>query len=206
MEDATAESVMRFDLTEVGEKLNPLTSRKRRVLTAMLIFLVAFGLLFVAGDASAIATHSLPLLQAVDLVIVLVGVTVTGVVGSLPLGKLKKSAILLSVDGLGFELAYPDRRSVRAEWGDPALEFDLMDSSDVNPSKLLSGVPYSITVRGVRSLLTHDAYVAMSAQVARRELLDSVGRGSRWVYSTDANPIIRQIRAPDFRVRNRRRA
>ena len=118
--------------------------------------------------------------------------------GSVPsILKIKRGAILLLVDDVGFDLAYPDGRQVRTTRSDSRLQFELIGCSNANPSKLRTpGLPYSITVRGANSLLSNEAYSVIIREVANRGLVDSIARGSRWVYTLDASPMIHHIRAP----------
>jgi hypothetical protein len=194
-EIGASEPYRQFELGSVSGKLTKYTSRRRHVGIGAVIFLAAFALFFVALDATAIADRNLSAFQILDLAIAIVGVsTIIGMVIPSVI-KLRASAIRLRVDELGFELDYPDGKSVRTLWSDPKLSFELIDCSDVNPTKLLAGVPHFISVRGVRSLLTKDAFQAMVDGVAKHGLVDSVTRGSRWIYSGDANPLVHHIHA-----------
>ncbi len=204
MTEGNATPSAQFDLSEASAKLWPYTSHKRWVGFGVTIFLVAFGLFFLAIDASAISTRSLSFIKTVDSLIALV-IVVGGIGGMIVvLTGLKRGAILLRLDSVGFELIYPDGTSVRTLWTDPKLRFVLMDLSGASPSKLRTGLPYSISVRGVRSLLTEEAYSAMLDQVARRGLVDAVAPGSRWIFSADANPVFHHIHAaiPEAEDRN----
>jgi hypothetical protein len=192
-----AEPPAQFDLSEASANLWPFTLHKRRALIGAVGGLVAFALFFILLDAHAIASRSLAGFQAIDLLIVLGGVIAilvcTGVVTAIL--RLKKGALLLRVDNLGFDLVYPNGATIRTLWGDPSLSFDLLDLSDINPTKLGTGPPYSIMVRGVQSLLTSDAFTTLVGQARRHGLHEAITRGSRWIYSSDANPLIHRIRA-----------
>lgn len=157
-------------------------------------FLLVFGAFLAAVSIGPITRHTLSPALAFGLGVWLFGAAVAVSMLVPSILKLKPSAIRLSVTGTDFTLTHLDGRVVRKAWSDPALDFELGDASDVNPAKLLSGVPYSITVDGVHSQLTKEAYVEMLNQVSQHGLIDSVARGSRWVFSADANPLIHHIR------------
>lgn len=177
----------------------PFTLRKRRIAIVVIIFLLAWALLFLAADAPAIAARSLPPFQTVVTLGALMFAATMATYFLLTLWKLKRGAVLLEVDDQGFTLTYPDHSSVRTLWADPSLRFDLIDLTGVDPSKLRVDLPYSISVRGVRSLLTKEAYAVMIDQVARHGLVDSAAPGSRWVFAADANPRFHHIRAASHR-------
>jgi hypothetical protein len=197
MEQGTDDSVVHFDLRAASARLSPYTSRRRRVLVIGMLFLVAFGSFFSVIDASAIATRSLSTVGAIGLAAIL-GTVIGGICLSIPtIIKLKAGATVLTVGRLGFELDYPDGSRSTTEWSDPGVSFELFDSSRVAPSKLLTqGMPYSISVGGVHSLLTAEAFAEMMSAVRRHCLEDSPSLGSRWVYTAQGNPVIHHIRAP----------
>jgi hypothetical protein len=195
MSQGVASPSTQFDLNDLSAKLWPFTSRKRKILIGTEVFLVAFVLLFLVGDAPSIASRTLPPLQAIDLVIVLAGVALIMAMTIPSILKLKRGATLLSIDDLGFDLRYPDGTWIRTLWSSRKLDFQLIDLSHVDPSKLRAGQPYSISVHGVRSLLTMEAYQCVIDQVKLRNLEDSVVSGSRWIYSADASPFFHRIHA-----------
>src|SRR5271157_4863412 len=148
---AEDDSRRQFELKGLNAELFRFQTHKRRVLLGTVIFLSALGMLFAAVDWSAIATGTLSLVQLFGLLIVL-GVSVGGIAASVSsILRIRKGASYLTISNLGLELSYPDGEGVRILWSDPRLSFELIDCSEVNPSKLLSGNPYSISVRGVRS-------------------------------------------------------
>jgi len=189
------ERTRNYALTEVNARLSPFSRRRRRILAAVSVSMVAIMVLFVSLDYQSLATHSLSTTHWFDLLIVL---GVCGWLTSLSIYSIlrrREAANQLVLGDNGFELAYPSGKLERVDWLDPSLSFKLIDCSHVNPSKLLSGVPHSIVVHGVQSELTADAYSELMDQISRRGLADSVSRGSRWIYDSDATPMIHRVRA-----------
>jgi hypothetical protein len=197
MAESAPPAAAEFDLQRASDRLYPFTKRSRWVSIITAIFLVLFGLFILAISWSAIARGALSNYQKFDLSVVLV-IVVGGLVLMLRLiPRQIKSAISLRVDDAGFELAYPNGRRIARAWLDSGLDFDVLDFSGANPSILpTADFPYRISVRGVTSLLTNEAYHAIINQVSRHGLVDSVERGGRWLYPANANPVIHHIRAP----------
>jgi hypothetical protein len=185
-----------FDLREASERLYPFTRRQRRVLIATAIFLVLLGAVFFLGNWTGIAHRSLSGYQWVDISIVYTSV-VGGLVAILwSLTRLVRGAISVRVDGAGLELTYSDGRSVRELWSDSDLNFELIDFTGANPATLhTADLPHSIRIQGVRSLLTTPAFDSILHQVEHHQLIDTVSRGGRWSFPSDANPTIHRVRA-----------
>jgi hypothetical protein len=183
-----------YDLDAASRNLYPYTLRRRRVALVGVAFMLVLGLVVVALQAPAIANRSI---SGYDLLgfILLVGMVATWVPIALSFAfKLRKGAVRLRVNGQGFDLTYPDGAHSRIAWSDPKLEFELMDASEVNPARLLAQPPYSVSIGGVRSLLTKEAYDGMLRAVGDHGLSDITERGSRWIYPADANPRNHRIR------------
>jgi hypothetical protein len=185
-----------FDLGRVADRLDPLLTKRRRILDGMVAFLSILGALILALKEPEIVAGSLSFWGWVGLWTILGGSIGGSVAILVLLHRLRRSARRLRMDATGFDLYYPDGAIVRTQWTDPRLKFDLVDMSHVNPSKLLSGVPHSITVRGVNSQLTPEAYFSILAEVTGRGLEDTTNQGSRWVFDSDAVPIIHRIHPP----------
>jgi len=185
----------RFDLSEESRKLSPYILRKRRIEFATIVALFGLGIVFSTAYGPALARGSISidrltvLLAIIGLLIWTCALSLPGIVNSY------LSAIQLLIDARGFSLLFPGGKSIRMEWSDPALEFELIDCTDVEPSKVLTGVPYMISTRGAVSLLSEGAFHALLTQVQTRGLIDSPRRGSRWIYTAGANPMIHHIRS-----------
>jgi len=170
--------------------------RFRRDSVIGILFLVGFGLVIFWVSWSSIIHRTLSGYQEFDLSVV--GVVVVGGVGGL-LWQLRRHApgpVSLRVDSQGLDLAYPSGEHTIAFWSDPILDIDLLDFSGADPTVLRTAdYPYRISIRGVQSLLTSEAYHALSDEIKRQGLRDTIGRGGTWLYPAKANPIVHHIRA-----------
>jgi len=190
----SSESAKEFDLTQVNLKLDALKTRGMRIQVSALTAVVAAEFALVAIWFRPLLSNALSLYQTVSLLMIAgFGVWLLLFV-TLPYHRrTKRGATLLRVNDHGFWLTYPDGNNYHALWLDPLLTFDLIDASDVNPSKLLSGTPYSIAAEDIRSLLPQSAYEELTRQVRAHDLAVSTSRGSPWIYASDANPLIHHI-------------
>ncbi|MGA8536983.1 MAG: hypothetical protein WB789_06280 [Thermoplasmata archaeon] len=190
-----------FDLTEVSARLAPLASRKRWIFIGVIAFLLAFGSLIFGAKAEGLPYRSFDAYAIADLGLIL-AIVVVGLGIAVPAAiRAGPPAIRLSIDDSGFDLTYPNGSIARTKWLDPRLRFDLVDMTQVNPAKLLSGNPYSVMVRGSQSALTPEAYMSLLAEVSSHGLVDDATLGSRWVFDADADPLIHRIRAGVGEVR-----
>lgn len=189
------ESSRTFDLTAASAKLWPFTRRSLMVEVGVTILLIVMGLVVLAGSWSRLAADSLTMYQAFDLSVIAV-IVIGGSLGLLRLASRRvRGAVTLKVDYSGFELIYPSGRRTVCSWRSPRLVFDLADFSDANPTSLPTfDFPYSIVIRGVQSLLTPEAFIAMKAQVTEHRVVESAQRGGTWRFPSDANPMIYRVR------------
>ncbi len=139
---------------------------------------------------------SLSSYQVFDLSTITV-LVVGGIAGLLYLLRRRiQGAVYLRVDDVGFELVYPNGRLDARAWSDPSLSFELIDFTNLDPSRLpTSDFPYSIRIRGVQSLLTEEAYQAMMANILLHKLQDSADRGKGWIYPAGSTPIVHKVRS-----------
>lgn len=184
-----------FDLKEESAKLWRVTAHRRRVLLGTVVFLAAIGALAFAIQFRPILTGSLPAADVVDLSIIF-GTVIGGICVTVPIiVRLRRGAVLLRVDSDDFRLTYADGADLSVSWTDPRLSFDLIDFSKVNPARLrLRENPYSLTIGGVNSVLSRDAYSALTEQAIAHGLIFTTQRGTRWFVPPDAVPTIHHIR------------
>jgi hypothetical protein len=151
---ASATAVFRFELRAENEKLRPFTTRSRWVSVVGIAFLLLLGALAVGANAHNLATRTFPVYETAGLIIILI-VVVGCIALTIPsLYRLKPGAIRLMIDDLGFDLVYEDGKVVRENWSDPTINFQLYDFSETSPGALRTpGLPYSIVVRGVTTVL-----------------------------------------------------
>jgi hypothetical protein len=109
---------------------------------------------------------------------------------------LRRGAEQLEVDSTGFTLLYSDGHTDRVNWDSNLLSFDLIDLSTVESQRRLTENPYSLRVRGVRTILTAEAYVSLRHEASSRNLILSEGPGSRGVRDASANPRFTRVRGP----------
>jgi hypothetical protein len=159
-------------------------------------FLLLLGALAVGANAHNLATRTFPVYETAGLIIILI-VVVGCIALTIPsLYRLKPGAIRLMIDDLGFDLVYEDGKVVRENWSDPTINFQLYDFSETSPGALRTpGLPYSIVVRGVTTVLSNDAYSAIVAHSELHSLVDSTAFGSRWIYPTGNSPTIHRMRS-----------
>jgi hypothetical protein len=178
-----------YDLSRPRSQLEQLLASRRRLFTAGVVFAVALATLLTVLSVRPLEDHSLPTQLQIGLAFFL-GVLVLGVAMLLPTQTgLRSGAIQLKVDAGGFTLVYADGRSSQMEWNSPNLRFDLIDMTRVAPSALLVDTPFSIRARGVRSLLTPEAYLALASEVRDRGLSEEIRPGNRFLYSSSSAPI-----------------
>jgi len=187
---------MRFDLREVSSHLVPFTVRRKRIAILGVIFLGGFGGFFAATSIPRILSGQFPSgdFFGFGIILVMVGGGIAMLTPILTGPTVGASELVIGESG--FELRYPSGKSTSVVWSDPELHFELADCSQVKPGKLLSGQPYSMTLNGVRSLLSPEAFSEVLRQATDQGLLVTTGQGSQWIYSADANPIIHQVRSP----------
>jgi hypothetical protein len=183
-----------FDLRAESAALRPFTTRSRWVSVGGVTFLLTLGAVAIGANAHDLSTRTFPFYETAGFVVIMV--VVVGVIGlTVPtLFHLRSGAVRLKIDGQGFDLEYGNGRIVRQPWDDPKLSFQLFDCREVNPSALRTpGLPFSIIMRGITTVLSNEAYSALINQVALRGLSDSPTRGSQWLYSAEDSPVIHRI-------------
>ena len=182
-----------FDLSSINASLDDLKARRKRLLIASVGLLVVAAIVIAGFDARGSIDRTYSAYETLSL-IVADGFIVFLIVTTNPSILSRRSgAAELRVSEQGFELLYPDGDIFSVNWLNPKLEFDLIDASGANPAKVLSGSPYSLAVCGTRSLLSEEAYFEVLSQVRRHGLIDTTARGSPWIYSSDANPLIHHV-------------
>lgn len=185
-----------FDLRRASVRLGPFVRRFRRDSFIGIVFLAVFGLVIFGVSWSSITRGALSGYQAFDLAVVAVMV-VGGV--SLLLWQLRRhvlGAVSLEVNDHEFELVYPSGKRTVVSWSDPSLEFTLLDFTGADPSVLRTAeYPYRISIQGIESLLTNEAYEALASETKRLGLDDAIERGSTWRYPARAIPTIHRIHA-----------
>jgi hypothetical protein len=191
---ATHGTSVDFDLRDASRQFLPFVIRRRRILIGSVVFVAALLVItIVSPSKSGVGPHQSPYLT-INTVTALACLSAVLGANLAVLSRERPGADRLTVAETGFELDYPGGRKVGVLWTDPHLEFELMDCTQVNPSKLgTPGLPYSIRLNGRRSLITKDAFFEMLAQVENRNLVDIRTRGSRWFFPADANPVIHRI-------------
>jgi len=142
----------------------------------------------------ALFAGSLSFFQGFD-ALVLLGTVVGGLIGSYWLLALQyPSAVELRIDSSGFELTFRRRGQTRRSWSDPKLELQLIDYSRMEPSALATpAFPYSIRVGWARSLLTREAFEAMTEQIQLRGLEEQIIRGSPGASGHDMSPLVHRV-------------
>ena len=188
---------MEFDLSQASTRSRSSRRRSVRILIGLVALLAVLGVVLVLTTRwVALFTGSLSFYQTVDPLVLLV-IVLGGLIGSYWLVVLQwPSAIALRVDNIGFELTYHRRRRVSRSWSDPNLEVELIDYSGVNPHALtVHDFPYSVRLGWTESLLTREAFEAMSGQVQGHRLVEQVVRGSTWRYPAEASPVVHHVSA-----------
>ena len=195
MNRVTPPSSRVFDLREASAKLDPLTARRRWVSIGSAVFLAALGVLVFAAKTEGIPYRAFDAYAIFDLSVF--GVIVMGGLAILvpDIIRGRPGAVHLTISDRRFALIFSDGRKSTLSWSDPQLRFEIMDCSGVNPAKLRSGMPYTIVVHGVTSVLTNEAYLEMIDRITRNGLIDNPKPGSKWVFSSDATPVIHRVRA-----------
>jgi hypothetical protein len=192
-------SELSFDLSQASARLWPFTRRSLRVSVFAVCFLIAFGLFIVLASLNVTVHHrSLNTYQVFGLSVVLV-VVAYGLGITIPLiRRQRRGAISLRVDNEVLDLAYPNGDHVTTSWSDPRLDFTLFDFTGADPEVLPTwDFPHEITMKGVESLLTDSAYLAILEQIARHGLSDEVRRGGTWLFPARANPLVHHVRAAE---------
>jgi MFS superfamily sulfate permease-like transporter len=163
------------------------------VVGVMLVVTTRWGALF---------NGSLSFYQTFDALVLLV-IVVGGLVGSYWLVAIQwPSATVLRIDDIGFELTYRRGRRISKSWLDPRLEFELIDFSGVNPSALsVPEFPHSVRLGWAESLLTREAFDAMTGQIHGRQLVEVAAKGSTWRYPAEASPMVYHISSIASRAR-----
>jgi hypothetical protein len=189
MPSGMAKDPSSYDLEGPRSQLEPFLRSRRRLFLSGFVFSVALSGFIILVSIRPIEAHALPVQLEFGLVF-FVSVLLFGAALLLPTQVgLKSGAVRLNLDDLGFTLVYPDRAHARVDWGDNNLSFDLIDMRNVAPTVLRVGTPYSIRVRGVRSLLTAEAYQAISSEVHTRRLSERNTVGSAFLYASIRAPI-----------------
>jgi hypothetical protein len=160
-----------------------------------MVFLGVFGLLAIWKNYTPIITNSLSVIGWTELGVILV--IVFGGIGVLVLQYVHEApgAIRMTISSYGVELTYSPSRSIRIDWMDPNLEFDLVDCTGADVRLLRTpAFPYSVVVKGVTTVLTADAYDLLSKVVSERGLRVEAVRRTRFGFEQKA-PIVRRVRA-----------
>ena len=183
-----------FDLSAASARMWPSTRRSLCVEVGVLVFLLGLAA-FNSVSWVEVARRPLTSYQVIGMSsIEVMSVGVAGWLAHL-IPRRVRGANSLRVDERGFELIYPNGRRVARAWSDPDLSFDLVDFSGANRSVLMEPeFPRSILLEHVESPLTVEAFCALREQISRHRLVDSSGRGSRWLYPPTAIPVIYRVR------------
>lgn len=179
-----------FDLSGPRGEMEPLLKSKRRVGLAVVVFAVALSACLVAVSVRPLESHTLPS-ELLAALIIIVGSLLSGAAMLFPArAGFQSGALKLVLDSTGFTLLYSTVASARVNWSDPALGFDLIDMGRVDPAIRLVSTPFSVSVGGVRSLLTPAAYHTIAGEVRRRGLQERLSSGSPLLYSPTTGPLV----------------
>jgi hypothetical protein len=196
VDDTTAPVArVEYDLSAVSARSAPWVRRRRNVGVVGLVVMVGFLALVLLGGWNASLHHKFDGVILIDFIIGIVGGS--SIIAMLAVGvrRLRTGAMRLRLSSDSFALSYPDGKVAVGTWSDPRLRLRLIDLSQVDPSRLLSGVTHLISYGGVRSSLTPEAFRAVLGQAARRQLTDQVSGGWRTPVVPPNSPIYHDIRA-----------
>jgi hypothetical protein len=147
-----------------------------------------------------IVTNSRSLIGWAELCVILVNVS--GGIGLLIFQYVHEGpgAIGMTISNDGVVLTYSPTRSIRIDWKDPDLEFDLVDCTGTDLSVTRTpAFPYSVVVKGRTTVLTAQAHDLLSKALSDRGLhVEAIRR--TWFGLEQKVPIIRRIRASDSRT------
>ncbi len=186
---------LKFDLRTLAMQLDRVKGKLRAIYWLAIGLVVFLILLFVPVTIFRTITGTIGGLE--------LGVTVgvSGLCGYIALqviqglGKTSPSAISITVSNHGFELMFPRDRTVRVDWSDPHVTLELFDFSGSLPPSPPVDSPFGVTVKGVDSALTHEAYHIVYAQAEARGLIRRSAPSPNMWYPRGVVPVVHYVRA-----------
>lgn len=186
---------LEFDVRTLQEQSNRAKKGKRRVLVGGAVFVIAFGMFFLATDFDSITSGTLSALKFATLLIVLtfVGLSLSAIVPGLLLTQ--DGAGRIRIDDNGLELDFSSDMILQVRWDDPKLSMELLDFSRIPQKNVLTDIRYVIRVRRNETPLSSAAFYEVLSRARRHGLAIRTFRGSLWIYPAAVAPTVYRVSA-----------
>ena len=186
-----------FDVQTLNEQSSRAKKAKLKVLAGGAVFIIAFGLFFLAIDWSSATSGTLSAVRLATLLIVfvIVGLVLSAIIPGIALTR--RGASRVRIDNTCVELDIFPRRGVRVTWDDPRLSLELLDFSQVPQRSVLTGIRHVIRIGRIETALSPEAFSELLAQAKRHGLAITSSRASRWIYPAAVAPTVYRVCALD---------
>ena len=182
-----------FDVGTLNEQSNRAKKAKLKVLVGGAVFIVAFGLFFLATDwTSAIGgTLSTVRLATLLIVFIIVGLVLSAIIPGIALPR--GGANHVRIDDAGVEFNTLSGRDMQITWSDPRLSMKLLDFSQIPHRSELTGIRHVIRIGRVETPLSPEAFDELLKRAKRHGLAIRSSRASRWIYPSAVAPIVYRV-------------